>query len=1600
MIVSFINKIKTGGTTEDNSSNSKESSSSNLNIEDQNKVIAGLKQFIVAKQAAGTSVQEGKLNTNPIQQKEKRNQKLNTKNVTKDMKTNTKTDPKLSQPEFDEDGDVILTANQQKGIEKEPSIIRRRLLLKSYLRENMSMKTPPNRKRLRKVNVKSLLHVDVELIAKAKKVLKTGKGILGDKSGTLENKDPKTEDQRSILETSKTLKDKNTQDTEHVSIGKVEKISSLTNETNKDNTDDKIDTKGEKTNPVAITSSDKNDVESANTPPSRDIDNNNDNISKNDNESVDKSKDGQNIKDDKTTHGTTIDNSHSNGTTVDKSPSDDTPKQTEDDEIVVLEVPKKVFPVIDILSEDEDDTNTNRINKINVDQEDIMEINVDNELKTSIDQAGIEREDENSEYKQLALEMNASNVEKDPNIDKHLERNNERDRQRNPLQSQECDFDAKNKMKDSEGNYLNDKVSDESNATSLKRKNIKDDGLNENERKKRKDTDNNGKDTHPIGVEVGSHLQTSNKLEVQELRENNEEVLGNQVVESRDGLMSDQSRIQDSAILSLINEVKMSTRQQRKQESTSSSSHGNSTNPSTPIGSKPSIRDRLGDKLSIKDRIGPIDSSSDGSSSRLPIGGSRIRDRLGGKVLEEEDDDDDDEREGGGLAIRVQIENELVINSGNERDLEMTPAASLLHNPEDVPFIRQVLIEPSNKTDATNGDTRTHAQSRYLSPTRLEHVDLGYLPSPNREEPEDEFPMLNEAGFDDPDGFQTLSEAESEKREGGSDCERRRKRRSVKDRLGRKVDSSENEEQDRQSPSSRHHHRRHSESSRHRSRSRSQDRESRRYAHVSRYKLVRDRVRRDSSPSRRDKSRDSPSKRDSPGAREKSLERRRKFLERREKSLERREKESLNKRPESYRERKSRLKKLALSKYRWSRPDAERKEMERETVTSRSRDSLDDPSRSSRSGHPRNIGRNRWEGPAQPAPPRSNLIELIGQPGPPMQYGTPQFAPLMEHQIPPSFLDPTTMPMQNMSQQPPNMMFQQPFQIPPYIQPPPPFSQPPPSFIQQPLMSTNVQPPMFNPPSTPTLMGVPPPAMVPPPTMVPPPSAIGPISSNSGQSVPTDANFTYAFIEQNISKVKANLMNKIDTSRSKVDEYFEKFKVNEPKKDGRSGRKGQEKSGKHDYHHRRRSSSSEIRSVSPENRSTSSRSRSRSRSRLRRSQRNRDSRSRESGEKTSHHSLERRDSLTQQNASLASLQGQNSSSRNSVESRPTSPLNDRDIDVLYRDLIRRRNEEPGRPPSIVSVSPSPPLELGSRFRGHSPSVQERDRPSRFGLQEMSLLEHRDSLSPLPRHLMGSSGHRQRSPEYTNNTSISDLLSAARRQQQLASRSSRSPDLFTAPPANRPPFSNTRSPPLIRLRTPPPPSPPRYDRLPRPSRVQINLSPLRFSRSPSFEMDPQRHGPRRDLETSKPSSISRRPRSPLRLSPPNLRWSQSPTPPPTHPREKVWYSRSPEPSEGRQRYSKEHSQGREESFYGNRADATRYHPDETRRFRGNQDDPLQRPLSPNDARHLIHSRDERSMSFSISPSPDRRGGFSPARSSSSDFVNPLDLVDNPGIPGDW
>uniref|UniRef100_A0A8D8SP78 Uncharacterized protein n=1 Tax=Cacopsylla melanoneura TaxID=428564 RepID=A0A8D8SP78_9HEMI len=604
---------------------------------------------------------------------------------------------------------------------------------------------------------------------------------------------------------------------------------------------------------------------------------------------------------------------------------------------------------------------------------------------------------------------------------------------------------------------------------------------------------------------------------------------------------------------------------------------------------------------------------------------------------------------------------------------------------------------------------------------------------------------------------------------------------------------------------------------------------------------------------------------------------------------------------------------------------------------------------------------------------------------------------MMEHRIPPSFLAPTTMPMQDMSRQPPTLMSQPPFQMPPFNQPPPLYSQPPPHFTQQPVMPTNAQPPVFM-PQAPNFHPSPVPFMgVPSPTMVPPPSAVGSLTQSVGVAPhPTDANFTYAFIEQNISKVKANLMNKIDTSKSKVDEYFEKWKVNEPQKGGgsgrskHSGRKSQDKSTKHVSHHRRRSSSSEIRSVSPENRSIS-RARSRSRSQLRRSQSNRDSRPRnrytrspEDEVKISQQSLEGRDSLNRQNSSKGTLD--NSSARNSVESR-TSPLNDREIDLLYRDLIRRRNDETRRPPSVISLSPSPPLELGNRFS----SLLEQDRPSRLGLQDRSLLENRDTREKLPE----ASGKRQRSTEYSIAPSISELLRTARRCQQLASQSA---DLFTAPPANRPPPSSDRSPPLIRLRTPPAPSPPRYDRLPRPSRVQINLSPMRFSRSPSFEIDPRRHlDSQRDLDPRQPSS--RRPRSPLRLSPPALRWSQSPSPPPPPPstQERSWYSRSPEPSEGRQhRHSREHSQGRETGFYGNRADARRHHDDEASRFHGNQDDARQRPLPPSDARHLIRSRDERSMSFSISPSPERRRR---ARSSSSDFVNPLDLVDNPGIPGE-
>uniref|UniRef100_A0A8D8WST8 Uncharacterized protein n=1 Tax=Cacopsylla melanoneura TaxID=428564 RepID=A0A8D8WST8_9HEMI len=1033
MIVSFINKIKTSGGGEEasskesssnnESSSSKESSSSNKETtstatsssmidiisgaEDKTSGITSMwKMSAVSKKVQ-------KQSKPPVQKQTTISRGAKKKNVAKNIETDLKTDPsnetnsktaKRSQPTLE--GEVMLTTNQVKAIQKQPTINGKLGLLKDFIRFHQSSNT----KRLIKVNINSLLHDEVELITKAKEVLKKGKRI-GDTQAC--------KDATEINEISKNATKINQKETQ---ASKECKNATEIIENKTESTRDEIETKRDKNNPVD-TQSNTTEAENANTEQNKESgllgDKNNDNtsskhdITETNSELIDASTDESTISDE----ATHVMDDEANEHTFDEKPSkqigrdeadeivvlevpgsnisekdthvmddkanekpiDEKPsKQIEDDEIIVLEVPEKVFPLIDILSDDEDITNNMQTQDRNTDQEsDVMEISVDNELKQSIDEAGgvaIEEleTDENSEYKQLALETHVSNMEEGTNMNEHLERNIKRDYQLetlNPLKNKKA---ADNKVKDHPND--NNKVSDESNANSLKRKNEKDDSLNEIEGKKRRDTSETIiKNTQHVGVEIDR--KTTERLEGQEIEEINQRVEGNQeAAEDVGHLMSDQTRIQDSAILNLINEVKMSTRQQRKQDSATSLE-----NPP----SKPSIRDRLGDKLSIKDRIGPIDSSS--SSSRGPIGGSRIRDRLGGKVVEE-----DDREGGGGLAIRIQIENELVTSGGAEMDLAMSSATSLRHDSvldDDVPFIRQVLIEPANNASTENDPVTTDEEThpRYLSPNDLDNSTQPEDVFPRMNEDnfprmnEDDFPgmndedcpMFNEAGDGTGDGFQTLSEAESEDRGGsGSDGGRKRKRRSVKERLGRRVDSSEDEE-DRRSPPSRHHHlhRRYSGSSRSRSPG-YRDRDSRPYAHVSRHKLVRDRsTRRDSSPSRRDKSRDSrSSRRDSPSSRrEDSLERRRKSLERREKSLERREKE----RKERHGEEESRSKVTRApkrskykwsrtdggksvttrgkkpSKFKWSRPhqaDADKKEVGREIgdVTSRSKDNVVD----------------------------------------------------------------------------------------------------------------------------------------------------------------------------------------------------------------------------------------------------------------------------------------------------------------------------------------------------------------------------------------------------------------------------------------------------------------------------------------------------------------------------------------------------------------------------------------------------------------------------------------------------------------------------------
>ncbi|XP_008473071.2 uncharacterized protein LOC103510201 [Diaphorina citri] len=1112
----------------------------------------------------------------------------------------------------------------------------------------------------------------------------------------------------------------------------------------------------------------------------------------------------------------------------------------EDDEIVELEVPPKVFPLIDILSDDEDKVTDVAIIKDVPRECEIIDENSQYKEAFADTSIGV-RNVGNSVVVGGNVKNGAIGSGNDPkcvlvsgNSQKSLPISSNSSKSVTPSASLPTSVPASSNSENTKGDSF---------EKGLKRKNEETVDIREKKRKGTGDNETLGMPSDKTSGALRGNYESSESCEtdvngektkgntestkscdmdvIDETRGSGEIVTGVEIVsatptrisetptemgktgsgvletptkmgktgsgETPQPMVSDQERIQGVAILNLINEVKMSTRQQRKQNDPPTLSSHSEDPPTQPTG-KPSIRDRLGDKLSVKDRIGPVD------SGRLTTGGSSIRDRLGGKVEEEM-----------GGSIRVHIENELVTGDVIRTDLGMASildsSLPIQQEEEEGTFIRQVRIEPPDPASCISADSR-------LSPKYREE-EFPFRGDPNyrddrekakfaefragptvTENPYGADPRVGEECRDlpmmDEDGFQTLSEAESYE----EDSTRQRKRRSAKDRLGERVLSSDEED--------------------------SLDNALKIMNNL--FLLTEEFVH------------------DNPNGRSRG------------------------------------------GRYQGPRPPYQ-------SNFGPQFGPYFPPGGGAPFGAP-GFGPpgfcqpgfypgSRPFGPP-PAPARSNLIELVSS----GSQGGP--GPIMEHQIPGSFLEPTSMPMDGAAPYP---------GVPIYSEPPPAFTQPPPVF--------NNPPPLMD------VQMVPPDTLV--PTLVPPPTL--PIPHTAPSTDPTDPNFTFMFIEQNISKVQSNLMNKIDKSRSKVDEYFEKWKKDHQSKS---------------------------RSKSPRRQSTSR------------------SKSRHKG----------------------------------------------------RSESRSRSREPRRPSRGEVRSPSHET---SRARGLSPGrlFEAEARASRSG----------------PHY---SRGERSRSPPNF----------ADSRSPSPARRAPLSPELFSS-----------RADLMTRRRTPSPPSPPRYRRSPTPVKVNIQLSPLRFSRSPSLEViehrrrslsPPRRLSPPRHLSPPRRLSPLRRLSPSWRLSPPRRRPSplhfdlpmptieRSPSP---HLLQLGSFSRSsPHHVTSRNRYhgNVDALQSRDTRYHGNTDALQRYHgktdalKSRDTRYHANTD-ALERYHGIEDARLSIsqHRVRMRSPSFSLSPSPprrgrfspprshyspprgeySRRGGASPTRSSSSEFGNPLDLIENPGIPGE-
>lgn len=312
----------------------------------------------------------------------------------------------------------------------------------------------------------------------------------------------------------------------------------------------------------------------------------------------------------------------------------------------------------------------------------------------------------------------------------------------------------------------------------------------------------------------------------------------------------------------------------------------------------------------------------------------------------------------------------------------------------------------------------------------------------------------------------------------------------------------------------------------------------------------------------------------------------------------------------------------------------------------------------------------------------------------------------------------------------------------------------------------------------------------------------------------------------------------------------------------------------------------------------------------------------------------------------------------------------------------------------MSISLSPPSR-SHWSRGDSPNSRDIVENLYENLDTDNLLNLRDRGDS-----RGRFGCRSRNSTSRDNSS-SHLYGERRMSHEMSRRKSRSQSPHI-------PWAQSRNP--IPQRTPSPPSPPRYDRSERPSRPTrnfIDLSPVRFTRSPSLEVIeergrrsspiiPERERPSRDFQRrerlsspqrreDRESAIERE--TSQRRSTPLLR--RSPLPFEFSP---YRLNRHREPL---------HLSARREDLSGFHSNEERQsHPPTHPGSHGNDD------LSPSGARRLIGSsrRYEGARSRSGSPVPRQRsrspvwGAVSPARSSSSEFGNPLDLVENPGVPG--